>query len=114
VTTVDTVLSKHDNGLNFSPWFPTQNQTWKGSLESISFDQQTIKNKLMVLDKPCYVVKVAGKIGVTNEGYLSPTENGTTAQVDLLTFVPPVRIQQLGDPNFLSVQWLAELLPKKW
>ncbi|RCJ14504.1 2-nitropropane dioxygenase [Nostoc sp. ATCC 43529] len=102
MTTVDTVLSKHDNGLNFSPWFPTQNQIWKGSLESISFDQQTIKNKLMVLDKPCYVVKVAGKIGVTNEGYLSPNENGTTAQVELLTFVPPVRIQQLGDPNFLS------------
>jgi len=102
VTTVDTVLSKHDNGLNFSPWFPTQNQIWKGSLESISFDQQTIKNKLMVLDKPCYIVKVAGKIGVTNEGYLSPTENGTTAQVDLLTFLPPIRIQQLGDPNFLS------------
>ncbi|MFN6513355.1 MAG: PfaD family polyunsaturated fatty acid/polyketide biosynthesis protein [Nostoc sp. CreGUA01] len=102
MTTVDTVLSKHDNGLNFSPWFPTQNQIWKGSLESISFDQQTIKNKLMVLDKPCYIVKVAGKIGVTNEGYLSPTENGTTAQVDLLTFLPPIRIQQLGDPNFLS------------
>jgi trans-AT polyketide synthase/acyltransferase/oxidoreductase domain-containing protein len=102
VTTVDTVLSKHDNGLNFSAWSHTQNQVWKGSLESISFEQEAIKNKLMVLDKPCYVVKVAGKIGVTNEGYLSPTENGTTAQVDLLTFVPPVRIQQLGDPNFLS------------
>ncbi len=101
MTTVDTVLSKHDNGLNFSPWFPTQNQIWKGSLESISFDQQTIKNKLMVLDKPCYVVKVAGKIGVTNEGYLSTAENGT-AQVELLTFAAPVRIQQLGDPNFLS------------
>lgn len=102
VTTVDTVLSKHDNGLNFSPWFPTQNQIWKGSLESISFEQEAIKNKLMVLGKPCYVVKVAGKIGVTNEGYLSPTENGTAAQVELLTFVTPVRIQQLGDPNFLS------------
>ncbi|WP_445636363.1 2-nitropropane dioxygenase [Nostoc sp. DSM 114161] len=102
MTTVDTVLSKHDNGLNFSAWSHTQNQVWKGSLESISFEQEAIKNKLMVLDKPCYVVKVAGKIGVTNEGYLSPTENGTTAQVDLLTFVPPVRIQQLGDPNFLS------------
>ncbi|MBD2682727.1 MULTISPECIES: PfaD family polyunsaturated fatty acid/polyketide biosynthesis protein [Nostoc] len=102
MTTVDTVLSKHDNGLNFSPWFPTQNQIWKGSLESISFDQQTIKNKLMVLDKPCYIVKVAGKIGVTNEGYLSPIENGTAAQVELLTFATPVRIQQLGDPNFLS------------
>ncbi|MFN6561341.1 MAG: PfaD family polyunsaturated fatty acid/polyketide biosynthesis protein [Nostoc sp. ChiSLP01] len=102
MTTVDTVLSKHDNGLNFSPWFPTQNQIWKGSLESISFEQEAIKNKLMVLGKPCYVVKVAGKIGVTNEGYLSPTENGTAAQVELLTFVTPVRIQQLGDPNFLS------------
>ncbi|MDZ8079617.1 MAG: PfaD family polyunsaturated fatty acid/polyketide biosynthesis protein [Nostoc sp. DcaGUA01] len=102
MTTVDTVLSKHDNGLNFSPWFPTQNQIWKGSLESISFEQEAIKNKLMVLDKPCYVVKFAGKIGVTNEGYLSPADNGTAAQVELLTFVAPVRIQQLGDPNFLS------------
>ncbi|MFN6470449.1 MAG: PfaD family polyunsaturated fatty acid/polyketide biosynthesis protein [Nostoc sp. SerVER01] len=102
MTTVDTVLSKHDNGLNFSPWFPTQNQIWKGSLESISFEQEAIKNKLMVLDKPCYFVKFAGKIGVTNEGYLSPADNGTAAQVELLTFVAPVRIQQLGDPNFLS------------
>ncbi|MBD2517906.1 PfaD family polyunsaturated fatty acid/polyketide biosynthesis protein [Nostoc sp. FACHB-973] len=102
MTTVDTVLSKHDNGLNFSTWFHNQNQVWKGSLESISFEQEAIKNKLMVLDKPCYVVKVAGKIGVTNEGYLSPTDNTTTTQIELLTFAPPVRIQQLGDPNFLS------------
>jgi PfaD family protein len=102
VTTVDTVLSKHDNGLNFSTWFHNQNQVCKGSLESISFEQEAIKNKLMVLDKPCYIVKVAGKIGVTNEGYLSPTDNTTTTQIELLTFAPPVRIQQLGDPNFLS------------
>ncbi|MBW4672573.1 MAG: PfaD family polyunsaturated fatty acid/polyketide biosynthesis protein [Desmonostoc geniculatum HA4340-LM1] len=102
MTTVDTVLSKHDNGLNFSTWFHNQNQVCKGSLESISFEQEAIKNKLMVLDKPCYIVKVAGKIGVTNEGYLSPTDNTTTTQIELLTFAPPVRIQQLGDPNFLS------------
>ncbi|MCF2150587.1 PfaD family polyunsaturated fatty acid/polyketide biosynthesis protein [Desmonostoc muscorum LEGE 12446] len=88
--------------MNFSTWFHNQNQVWKGSLESISFEQEAIKNKLMVLDKPCYVVKVAGKIGVTNEGYLSPTDNTTTTQIELLTFAPPVRIQQLGDPNFLS------------
>ncbi|WP_138497434.1 PfaD family polyunsaturated fatty acid/polyketide biosynthesis protein [Nostoc sp. PA-18-2419] len=102
MTTVNTVLSKHDNGLNFSAWSHTQNQVWKGSLESISFEQEAIKNKLMVLDKPCYIVKVAGKIGVTNEGYLSPVDNTTTSQVELLTFVAPVNIQQLGDPNFLS------------
>nr|WP_223280031.1 PfaD family polyunsaturated fatty acid/polyketide biosynthesis protein [Nostoc sp. PA-18-2419] len=88
--------------MNFSAWSHTQNQVWKGSLESISFEQEAIKNKLMVLDKPCYIVKVAGKIGVTNEGYLSPVDNTTTSQVELLTFVAPVNIQQLGDPNFLS------------
>ncbi|MEH2257344.1 PfaD family polyunsaturated fatty acid/polyketide biosynthesis protein [Nostoc sp.] len=102
MTTVDTVLSKHDNGLNFSSWSYNKNQVWKGSLETVSFEKQTIKDKLMVLNKPCYIVKVAGKIGVTNEGYLSPGDNGTTAQVELLTFATPIRIQQFGDPNFLS------------
>ncbi|MBG1267071.1 PfaD family polyunsaturated fatty acid/polyketide biosynthesis protein [Nostoc sp. WHI] len=102
MTTVDTVMSKHDNGLNFSAWSHSQNQVWKGSLETVSFEQGAIKDKLMVLDKPCYIVKVAGKIGVTNEGYLSPGDNNATAQVELLTFVAPIRIQQFGDPNFLS------------
>ncbi|MBD6617879.1 PfaD family polyunsaturated fatty acid/polyketide biosynthesis protein [Komarekiella sp. 'clone 1'] len=99
---VDTVLNKHVNSLGFSAYSYKQNQVWKGSLESISFEQRAIKEKLMVLDKPCYIVKVAGKIGVTNEGYLSLADNGTTSQVELLTYVPPIRIQQLGDPNFIS------------
>ncbi|MEA5503212.1 PfaD family polyunsaturated fatty acid/polyketide biosynthesis protein [Halotia wernerae UHCC 0503] len=100
--TIDLVLSKHANSLSFSTSTYNQNLIWKGSLDDISFEQTAIKNKLLVLDKPCYILKVAGKIGVTNEGYLSSAENGTTAQVELLTFVPPIRIQQLGDPNFLS------------
>ncbi|MEH1837034.1 MAG: PfaD family polyunsaturated fatty acid/polyketide biosynthesis protein [Nostoc sp.] len=100
--TVDTVMSKHDNGLNFSAWSHSQNQVWKGSLESISFEQRGIKDKFLLLDKPCYIVKVAGKIGVTNEGYLSPTDNGTTTQIELLTFAAPIHIQQFGDQNFLS------------
>lgn len=102
MTTVDTVRSKHNNGLDFFPWFPNQNQAWKGSLDCISFEQNAIKDKLLTLDKPCYIVKVADKIGVTNDGYLSPTDNSTTTQVELLLSVPPIRIQQLGDPNFLS------------
>ncbi|NDJ25059.1 2-nitropropane dioxygenase, partial [Nostoc sp. B(2019)] len=73
--TIDTVLNKHVNSLGFSAYSYRQNQAWKGSLESISFEQSAIKDKLMVLDKPCYIVKVAGKIGVTNEGYLSPVDN---------------------------------------
>jgi PfaD family protein len=101
VTTVDTVLSKPDNGLGFFAWSHSQNQVWKGSLDCISFEQKAIKDKLLALDKPCYIVKVAGKIGATNDGYLSIAENGTPA-AELLISVPPLRIQQLGDSNFLS------------
>ncbi|WP_341527600.1 PfaD family polyunsaturated fatty acid/polyketide biosynthesis protein [Nostoc sp. UHCC 0302] len=101
MTTVETVLNKYDNGLGFYAWSHSQNQIWKGALESISFEQKAIKDKLMVIDKPCYIVKVAGRIGVTNEGYLSSIDNSTAAEVELLTFVPPISIQQLGDPSFL-------------
>ena len=56
--------------LVFLPDTYNQNQVWKGSLDCISFEQTAIKDKLLALDKPCYIVKVAGKIGVTNDGYL--------------------------------------------
>lgn len=96
------VLSKHDNGLAFYAHFYSHNQTWKGSLDCVSFEPEVIKEKLLTLNKPCYVIRVCGKIGVTNEGHLSPADNGSAGQVELLTAVPPIQIQQLGDPNFLS------------
>lgn len=102
MTTVDTPLTKHHNGLGFAPYTYSQNLIWKGSLDCIAFEQTAILDKLHSLDKPCYIVKVAGKIGVTNDGYLSPADNGITTQVELLTSVPAIRLQQLGDPNFLS------------
>ncbi|WP_414755461.1 PfaD family polyunsaturated fatty acid/polyketide biosynthesis protein [Anabaena sp. CCY 9910] len=102
MTTVDALINKYDNGLGFLAYTSYQNLAWKGSLDCISFDHTAIKNKLLALDKPCYIVKVAGKIGLTNDGYLSAAELGTTGQVELLTSLPSIRIQQLGDPNFLS------------
>ncbi|QLE59063.1 PfaD family polyunsaturated fatty acid/polyketide biosynthesis protein [Nostoc sp. TCL26-01] len=102
MTTIDTLINKYDNGLGFSAYTAYQNMIWKGSLDCVSFEQSAIKNKLLTLDKPCYIVKIAGKIGVTNDGYLSPGESGTTGQVELLTSIPPIRIHQLGDANFLS------------
>ncbi len=100
--TVESVLNKHNNNLGFSAYSYRQNQVWKGSFDCISFDQASIKDKLLTLDKPCFIVKADAKIGVTNKGYLSLADNRTTAQVELLTFVPPIQIQQLGDPSFLS------------
>ncbi|WP_414528770.1 PfaD family polyunsaturated fatty acid/polyketide biosynthesis protein [Nodularia chucula] len=99
---VDTLPDKHNNSLKFPINPHSQNLTWKGALDSISFQESAIKNKLLALDKPCYILKIAGKIGVTNEGYLCPPENNTTVQTELLTFIPPINLQQLGDSNFLA------------
>ncbi|MBR8835375.1 MAG: PfaD family polyunsaturated fatty acid/polyketide biosynthesis protein [Stigonema ocellatum SAG 48.90 = DSM 106950] len=99
--TEDAVLGKYDNGLGFRANF-NNHQVWKGLLDCVAFTQADIKEKLLNLDKPCYIVKLAGKIGVTNEGYLSPAENSKTGQVEILTAVPPISTHNLGDPNFLS------------
>ncbi|WP_017317833.1 PfaD family polyunsaturated fatty acid/polyketide biosynthesis protein [Mastigocladopsis repens] len=99
--TEDTVLGKYNNGLRFFGNLFNHNQVWKGSLDCVAFEQSAIKDKLHNLHKPCYIVRVAGKIGVTNEGYSCPTENGT-GQVELLMAVPPISTHSLGDPSFLS------------
>ncbi|MEA5550401.1 PfaD family polyunsaturated fatty acid/polyketide biosynthesis protein [Anabaena cylindrica UHCC 0172] len=102
MTTLDTVLNKYDNGLVFSTFSNHQNQVWKGSLDCIAFEQKSIIDKFLSLDKPCYILKVAGNIGVTNDGYLTPADNGSSAQAELLISLPPLRLQQFGDPNFLT------------
>lgn len=102
MTTVDAVRNKHNNGLSFIAWERNQSQIWKGSLDCVSFERQEIKDKLLALDKPCHIVKVDGNIGVTNDGYLSPINNGITGQADLLLSSPLIYSQQLGDPNFLA------------
>ncbi|BAY20483.1 2-nitropropane dioxygenase, NPD [Calothrix sp. NIES-2100] len=102
MTTVDTPLSQHENGLGFTCYSYGQNLIWKGSLDCISFDQQGIVDKFLNLEQPCYIVNVSGKIGVTNVGYLCPVDSTVTAPVELLASIPPIKIQQLGDPSFLS------------
>ncbi len=102
MTTVDAPLSQHENGLGFTCYSYGQNLMWKGSLDCISFDQKGIVVKFLNLDQPCYIVNAEGRIGVTNVGYLCPLDGTVTAPVELLASIPPVKIQQLGDPSFLS------------
>ena len=122
MTTVDAVINKQDNGLEFLGWSNHQNQFWKGSLDCVAFEPGAIKEKLLTTDKPCYIIRVAGKIGVTHDGYLTHVEN--PGQGEFLISIPPIRLQQFGDPKFLAdygvkyayllEQWLGELLLKKW
>jgi trans-AT polyketide synthase, acyltransferase and oxidoreductase domains len=102
VTPVETLPNQQHNHLKFTTHTPNQNLTWQGSLDSVSFDHTAIKDKLLQLNKPCYFLKIGNQIGVTNEGYLSFPQNNITAETELLTFIPPIQLQQLGDPNFLA------------
>jgi len=102
VKIADTLQSQYDNGLNLNTNPVNHNQVWKGALDCIAFEKSAIKNKLLNINKPCYIVRVGGKIGVTNEGYLSPAYNGNTAEVELLTAVKPISTHSLGEPSFLS------------
>ncbi|MDB9447911.1 PfaD family polyunsaturated fatty acid/polyketide biosynthesis protein [Anabaena sp. CS-542/02] len=110
MTPVDTLPNQYNNSLQ-APHCQFQNLIWKGSLDTLSFENSAIKDKLLTLNKPCYFVKVGGKIGVTHEGYLSSVENtssilrvpiNTTPTTQLITFIPPITLQQLGDPKFLA------------
>ncbi len=80
-----------------------QDQVWMGPAASVAFDPAGIQAKLLNLGQACYVVQDSqGRVGLTNEGGLQTTGNGTTEQMTALTVAPPVSIQQLGDPSFLT------------
>ncbi|MEA5565007.1 PfaD family polyunsaturated fatty acid/polyketide biosynthesis protein [Anabaena sp. UHCC 0399] len=80
----------------------SKNQVWQGSLDTLAFDEIGIQSKLLNLQKPCYIVRIKEKIGVSNDGYWSDSNNGKTEEIELLIAAPPLTSQQLGDPNFLS------------
>lgn len=61
----------------------------------IAFDEAGIKSKLLNLNQPCYVVNAKGKIGFRNEF-------DADEQIELLTALPPLTLQQLGDRSFLE------------
>jgi trans-AT polyketide synthase/acyltransferase/oxidoreductase domain-containing protein len=91
----DNLLATHSSSF-------ANNLSWSGPVESISFDQDSIRNKLLALDKNIYVVSVNGKIGITHLGDITPGSQVDSASTQLVAFLPPSPIDQLGDPAFRS------------
>ena len=99
---LDLRLEKNDDNLQLSSSLDGQNQLEQGLLDGVSFDEAAIKAKLLNLDKPCYVVRAKGQIGVTHEADLLSSAQSKTGQLEMLMAVPPLPTQLLGDPSFLS------------
>lgn len=103
VTTFNTVLNKPNNGLAFLKTAPHHTHNWKGSTDCVEFEQTAIKQKLLTLEKPCHILKVAGEIGVSNDGYITSNYNIPSEPNQLLVSLPPLTVEQFGDPTFLKI-----------
>lgn len=100
----ETLTAQQENGLRCPASLAEVAAAWQGSLRAIAFDPAGIKAKLLALDQPCYLVQVQGQIGATHlEGQTAPSVPPTELQRGkLLAAVPPLSVQQLGDPDFLA------------
>ena len=96
------MLNQHHHQLKFSRSMNNNYQGWQGDFSTVSFNAEHIKNTLMNLDHPCYILNKEGQIGISNQGSLSYANNGKSNQLEMLLNVPPIGFHQLGDPTFLE------------
>ncbi len=75
-------------------------QTWQDPAEVIAFDPAGIKEKLLHLHQPCYLVRYQGRLGATHEEGVAAPSNGTSGEIETLAVVSPLQPHQLGDPGF--------------
>ena len=95
-------LNSIQDEINYVNNSHSQNIAWHGSLDSVVFESENVKTQILNLDKPCYLIDYKGQIGVTNEGYLGDSNNNQRSDIKILTAIPPLLPQQLGDSSFLE------------
>ena len=82
--------------------FPEENVGWEGPKDTIVFDEHLMRERLLSLDKPCYVVRTDSGIGITNEGKLSGLGKTSSRRVPVLCTARQIPPTRLGDMKFGS------------
>ncbi len=88
------------NGIRFCGFSDNMVGGWKIPVESVAFDENGIKSKLLDLEQPCYVAREGQRIGVSNEGIWGNPNDPEEGYLETLSVVPPLRMHQLGDADF--------------
>jgi len=73
---------------------------WSGPLDSLAFDQEGLRQCLLALDQPVWVVRFNEKIGLSNAGDAAHAPGGSAGSVEALAYLPPAPLESLGDPGF--------------
>ena len=72
--------------------------------ESVSYSDAEIRDKLLMLDKTCCIVKNGDTIGVCLKEDLDESTSGLSMRI--LAKALPLEITQLGDPEFINFHGL--------
>ncbi len=88
------------NGIRYSGVFNQQQLRWKGSKDSIVFDESEIKTQLLNLDQACYIITDGKNIGLSTEGVLLDKEFSDSDCLEIISFVPGLSSDKLGNQYF--------------
>lgn len=69
---------------------------WQGAETAIHFDADQILSVLLEESSPVYVVKHDSRVGIANQGQLSPI----SGENNLIGWAPPLKYTELGDRGF--------------
>ncbi|MCC5601561.1 PfaD family polyunsaturated fatty acid/polyketide biosynthesis protein [Nostoc favosum] len=94
-----TLLAEDSNATSY---FNNANKAGKGDLDLIAFDEIEIKNRLLNLHQPCYVLRNQSRIGIANQGNFYFPDNSRSGLLETLMVAPALPPQQLGDRSFLD------------
>jgi trans-AT polyketide synthase, acyltransferase and oxidoreductase domains len=98
----DTSKNRLAEDSNITSNFNIKNTTEKGDLDLIAFDEREIKNRLLNLHQPCYVLRDQGRIGIANQSNFYFPDNSRSGLLETLMVAPALPPQQLGDRSFLD------------
>ena len=79
--------------------------SWQGPIESILYEVEEIREVLLNLEQPVFVVRHQGRIGITNQGCLAASAKEGDG-IDLLSSLAPLPASRFGSPEFISTYGL--------
>ena len=71
---------------------------WRGDWHSVATGEDSVRDQLLNLDEPLYVLRCGDEVGVTRGGTLLPP--GQPGDAEVLAVLPAAPAENLGDPSF--------------
>lgn len=82
------------------PQNPLLDIFWSGNPASLANEVESVRQTLLSLDEPVFVLTDGQNVRITREGSLSTANQNPAAPYRWLATLPPLKIEALGDPAF--------------